>query len=88
MKYENGEDIKVGDKIRIIMCSYPLPTIGLLGKVSIIERLIENVDCVYLERWKVNIMTFFIEKVDQDAVDIEMELNESTQFDPYKHWNK
>ena len=88
MKYNNGEDIKVGDKVRIIMCCYPLPSLRFLGKVSTIERLIESVGCVYLKRWNKNINIFFIEKVDQDAIDIEMELNESTQFDVFKYWNK
>jgi len=78
----NIKDLKVGDKVRIIKCCYPIPTIYLLGKTSFIESIIENMNLVRLSRWDVNINVIFLEKVDDDATDIDMPVNEDTIFKP------
>ena len=72
------EDIKEGDCVRIVKCIYPFPSHHFLGKVSRVESLID--DFVRLERWGKNIFPFLLEKVDSDAVDIDMELTEDTKM--------
>src|ERR1035437_428358 len=85
MKYNSGEDIKIGDKIRVVMISYPTPNEFFLGKVSTItiNNLLEEINCVKLDNWGLNVNIGFIEKVSDDAIDIEMELNESNIFNPF-----
>jgi hypothetical protein len=82
MKYKNGEEIKIGDYVRVVMCCYPTPSIGLLGKISKVEDIFESVGSVKLSRWGINVGIYFIEKV-EDNNDIEMELNENTIFNPF-----
>jgi len=82
MKYKNGEDIKIGDHIRIVKCCYPTPSSKLLGKVSQIEDTFEFIGAVKLTRWGIHVGICFIEKV-KEFSDIEMELNENTIFNPF-----
>jgi hypothetical protein len=84
MKYKNGEDIKIGDYVRIVKCAYPTPSHKLLGKVSKIEEIFESIGSVKLSRWGVNVNSFFIEKVEDNLNDIEIELNENSIFNPGK----
>lgn len=79
----NIKDLKVGDKVRIIKCRYPMPGISLLGKTSFIESIIVNMNLVRLSRWEINVKAYFIEKVDDDSIDIDMPLNEDTIFNLY-----
>jgi len=74
------KDFKVGDKVRIIMCCYPNPTQYFLGKVAHIDLIYENSSYVLLKEYRYCVNTFFLEKVDESATDIEMELNENTIF--------
>lgn len=74
------EDFKIGDKVRIIMTCYPNPKEFFLGKVSIVENIIPEVGCLKLERWGLNVNISFVEKVNINDIDTNMELNESTTF--------
>ena len=75
-------DKKIGDYVRVVMCCYPTPSIGLLGKISKVEDIFESIGSVKLSRWGINVGIYFIEKV-EDNNDIEMELNENTIFNPF-----
>lgn len=80
MKYSNGEEVNVGDRVRIVMVCYPMPQPIFLGKVSKIKYLLEVINSVYLERWGAAINMAFIEKVGNQDDDIDMILDESRIF--------
>lgn len=71
-------NIKKGDCVRVIMCCYPTPNQYFLGKVSLVGDVFDNY--VNLSRWDINLGYNFVEKVDINSIDIEMELNENTIF--------
>ncbi len=74
MRIEDIENIKEGDYVRIVKCAYPSTNQYFLGKVSRVECLIDGF--VRLERWGNNIFPFLLEKVDENAEDIDMEFTE------------
>lgn len=85
MKYKNGEEIKIGDYVRVVMCCYPTPSIGLLGKISKVEDIFESIGSIRLLRWGVHVNIRFLEKITDNLNDIEMELNENTIFNPFSN---
>lgn len=70
-------EYKVGQKVRIVKCCAPFFGKILLGKVDTIKRIYDIGD-LHLEKLHLNVKPCWVELVDDDAVDIEMELNEST----------
>ena len=76
-------NIKKGDYVRVIMCCYPTPNQYFLGKVSLVGDVFDNY--VNLSRWDINLGYNFVEKVDINSIDIEMELNEM-QYSKYKEF--
>lgn len=70
-------DFKVGDKVRIVKCMVYFCPVSLLGKV---DTIIKIDDQVHLEKY--NVPSFCIEKVENDAVDVETEYNENLVYKP------
>lgn len=71
--------MKKGDKIRIIMCCYPLPVESMLGRVYHVSEVYDGY--IRISELDINVKNVFVEKVDEHEQDIDMLLNESTMFD-------
>jgi len=69
-------DFKVGDKVRIVKCVVYSCPITLLGKI---DTVLEIVDQIILEKYK-SVPWVCLEKVEQDAVDIDMVYNENCVY--------
>ena len=81
MKYRNDENVEIGDMVRIVISCYPNPKPVFLGKVGVIVDIYEEVNCVKLDRWSLNINAHFLEKIyDVNYKDITTEINESNIF--------
>jgi hypothetical protein len=70
----------IGRKVRIVKVCAPFIGSNILGKVDYIES---TNNCIFLKNLKTNVNPNWIELVDDDAIDIEMELNENTIFNPF-----
>ena len=71
----------IGRKVRIVKICAPFFKRVMLGKVDDIDSV---GDTIFLRDLKMNVNPDWIELVDEQAVDIEMELNEQTIYNPFK----
>jgi hypothetical protein len=77
--FENAKKY-IGKKVRIVKICAPFFKENCLGKIDYIERVDE---CIFLKNAKMNVNPSWIELVNDDATDIEMEINENTIFNPF-----
>lgn len=70
----------IGRKIRIIKVCAPFIGLNVLGKVDYIDSTKNG---IFLKNLKINVNPNWIELVNDEDIDIKMEINENTIFDPF-----
>ena len=81
LTFENIDQY-IGRKIRIVKICAPFLKIESLGKIDYIKSAKNS---IFLEKSKMNVNPEWIELVDDDAIDIDMYINENTIFNPLKN---
>jgi hypothetical protein len=79
LTFENIDQF-IGKKIRIVKICAPFLSKDVLGKVDYIESTNNG---IFLRNLKTNVNPNWINLVSDDELDIEMELNENTIFNPF-----
>lgn len=70
----------IGWKVRIIKVCAPFIGLNVLGKVDYIDSTKNG---IFLKNLKINVNPNWIELVNDEDIDIKMEINENTIFDPF-----